>query len=691
MATLYIHFLFFRTITEIARGKAKEVAFAILKNEYKDPIAEINKHKWTSFEFNINLHLIRNRPIEIEKAEQVQPITNFNATFNFVHFLTLTGKTKLLSQMNLTDDDLLTPVKVTNDEEDVKRKDSWIFGATALHLAAMYSPEALSVLLHTAKDKKRVMEATNLASKRGVTALHVAAMSPDPFGVHILLKHGADSNARESNGKGTGKGYTPLFYAAKADGIEASYHLLETGSANVNEQGDNGKTALFKAKTYKDVLLLDNYDVDKTIQMNESEKFPEKRTALHYLVDNSYEESPMAVMDCDIFKEDDDHFQMNLEIPLAEEGEDKQTLGLHNKFLKDSRKDLFMHPIMETFLHLKIRKLNNVFNFRVGTNLLLCIVFSLLGFYFTKLYDCKYVDETDEKEDSLDCNHMNDHFSVAENCYYFFDHKFAFGKWFPKFDDRTYFVNKFYGCDAKSKIVKSNLRNSDESEMYPNGTILDIQCYKNHTLRILENGNAHTRYGVQKLLELRGKPQWLFLYHPLSIILYLLLAMRIIAEISDIKALGCKGYLRLDNVMHVLIIVCCIAFLIVAHISVKWAAHVAGITVMFIWIDFTINLGKVIGMGEYIYVVIDVTKKLVSFMILYFPIFCAFAFGLHFANNQSRAYSGMFTSFLRVFVQMTGESEFTSHFQWSPVKLEGGSQTTAQVKQFINSIKRQCI
>ena len=232
--------------------------------------------------------------------------------------------------------------------------------------------------------------------------------------------------------------------------------------------------------------------------------------------------------------------------------------------------------------------------------------------------------------------------------------------------------------------MKSNLRNSDESEMYPNGTILDIQCYKNHTLRILENGNAHTRYGVQKLLELRGKDKWLFLYHPLSIILYLLLAMRIIAEISDIKALGCKGYLRLDNVMHVLIIVFCIAFLIVAHISVKWAAHVAGIAVMFIWIDFTINLGKVIGMGEYIYVVIDVTKKLVSFMILYFPIFCAFAFGLHFANNQSRAYSGMFTSFLRVFVHMTGESEFSDHFQWSPVKLDGGSQTTVQVKDKLN-------
>ncbi len=661
------------------------MAHAILTNEYKDPIAEIKKHKWSSFEFNVNLHLSRRNAIQIEKSEKIQSVANFNATFNFVHFLTITGKTKLLSQMNISDEEKLTPVKVTNEEEEVKRKDSWIFGATALHLAAMYSPEALPILLNTAQDKNRVMEAISLASgkHRGVTALHVAAMSPDPFGVHILLKHGANTEAQDA------KNYTPLFYAAKANGIEAGYHLLETGNANVNAQGINGKTALFKAETYRDVLLFDNYNVDKSIKMEESEKFPEKRTALHYLVQNSYQESPLALMDCDIFKEDDDYFQMNLEIPHAEEEEDKQTLALHNKFLKESRKDLFMHPIMETFLHLKSRRLTNVFNFNIGTNFLFCIVFSLLGFYFTKLYDCKYVDETDEKERSLDCNHMNDHFSVAENCYYFFNHDLS---WFPKYDGVTFFVNKFYGCDAKSKIVRSYLRNSDDTEMYPNGTILDIQCYKNNTLRILENGNAHTRYGVQKLLELRGKGRWSFLYHPCAIILYLLLAMRITREISDIRAHGCKGYFRLDNLQQVLIIGCTIAFMVVAHFTVKWAAHLAGLTVMFMWIDFTIELGEFVSMGEYIYVVINVTKKLVSFLILYFPVFCAFAFGLYFANNQSRAYSGLFTSFLRVFVHMTGESEFTSHFQWSPVKLDGGSQTTAQVKQIIyTSMSRQCI
>ena len=652
------------------------MAHAILTNTYKDPIAELNKHNWTSFEFNINLHLSRKNTIQAKKLDLAQPIVNFNTKFNFVHFLAITGKTKLLSQMNISDEEMLKKVQVTNVGEEVNRKDAWIFGGTALHLAAMYSPEALSLLLYTAQDKEKVMEATSLASKRGVTALHVAAMSHDPFGVHILLKHGANCDAKDS------KEYTPLFYAAKSAGCEATYHLLETGSADANAKGVNGKTALFKCESYKDVLLLDNYGVDKSIQMEATEKFPEKRSALHYLVDNSYQESPLALMDCDIFKEDDDNYQMNLELPLAEE--DRETLGLHKEFLKESRKDLFLHPIMEIFLYLKLRQLIPAFRFKLGNSFLLCIVFSLLGCYFTKLYDCKYVDETDEKERSLDCNHMNDHFSVAENCYYFFNHDTS---WFAKNDNVTFFVNKFYGCDSKSKIVSSNLKNSDGSEMYPNGTILDIQCYKNHTLRILENGNAHTRYGVQQLLELRGKGQWSFLLHPFAILLYILLGIGILKEILDVSTLGCKVYIRqMENLFQIFIIICSIAFMIVAHFSVKWAAHLAGCAVIFMWVDFTMELGKNIGLGLYIYIVIKVTKKICTFLILYLPVFCAFAFGFYFINNQSRAYSGLFTSFLRVFVHMTGESEFTTHFQWSPVKLDGGSQFTVQVKQLIHKL-----
>ena len=661
----------FRNLAIIAKGRgAEDVARAILTNEYADPIGEIKKHNWNSFEYSISLELSRKHKIEGKESENIPTGGhNFTATFGFVHFLAITDKFKVLSEMKLSDDEMLRPVNVTNETAPVVRKDSWIFGATALHLAAMYSPKSLAVFLFTAKNKERVMEATNLATKRGVTALHVAAMSHDPFGVQILLKHGAKQEAQDS------KNYTPLFYAAKAAGIEATYHLLETGQANANAQGTNGKTALFKAETYKDVLLLINYNIDKDIEMNENEKFPDERTALHYLVNNCYDESPLAVMDSAIFEEDDDTFHMDLGLALADEK--KETLGLHKKLLKKSRKDLFLHPIMETFLHFKFKESGYAFNVRLITNLILCIAFSMLGTYFTKLYDCKYVDETDEKEDSLDCNHMNDHFSVAENCYYFFNHD---DSWFPKFDDRTYFVNKFYGCDAKSKIVKSKLKNLDGTEMYPNGTILDIQCYKNHTLRILENGNAHTRYGVQKLLELRGKGRLTFLFHPCAFVVYVMLFMRFIKESMDIHTLGCKDYMRLENMGQLLIIFLSAAFMIAAHISVKWAAHVAGWAVVLMWVDFAMEIGRLNNKGEFIYIVVNVARKICKFLLLYLPVISAFAFGLHFVNNSSRAYSGMFTSFLRVFVHMTGESEFTSHFQWSPVKLDGGSQTTVQVR-----------
>ena len=63
------------------------------------------------------------------------------------------------------------------------------------------------------------------------------------------------------------KGYTPLFYAAKVEGIEALYYLLEHGKADPNIQCVNGKTPLFKASTYEDVMILMKYGADQSITM----------------------------------------------------------------------------------------------------------------------------------------------------------------------------------------------------------------------------------------------------------------------------------------------------------------------------------------------------------------------------------------------------------------------------------------
>ena len=54
---------------------------------------------------------------------------------------------------------------------------------------------------------------------------------------------------------------------------------------------------MFKAMTYEDVVLLNDYGADMNAQRDNG------KTALEYLTENEYEESPLALLDCDIYQE----------------------------------------------------------------------------------------------------------------------------------------------------------------------------------------------------------------------------------------------------------------------------------------------------------------------------------------------------------------------------------------------------
>ena len=97
----------FRNLAIIAKGRgAEDVARAILTNEYADPIGEIKKHNWNSFEYSISLELSRKHKIEGKESENIPTGGhNFTATFGFVHFLAITDKFKVLSEMKLSDDE----------------------------------------------------------------------------------------------------------------------------------------------------------------------------------------------------------------------------------------------------------------------------------------------------------------------------------------------------------------------------------------------------------------------------------------------------------------------------------------------------------------------------------------------------------------------------------------------------------
>jgi ankyrin repeat protein len=80
----------------------------------------------------------------------------------------------------------------------------------------------------------------------GNTPMHTAAILGKTAALQKLYELGGDLNARRENALGKGDGVTPLMLAASSEQPQAVEMLLALG-AKVNEQDNNGRTALFHA------------------------------------------------------------------------------------------------------------------------------------------------------------------------------------------------------------------------------------------------------------------------------------------------------------------------------------------------------------------------------------------------------------------------------------------------------------
>jgi ankyrin repeat protein len=121
--------------------------------------------------------------------------------------------------------------QIAASPEAVNGKDEG--GSTALHHAAGYGPAAnLELLLKKGAD-------LNAKNRRGSTALHWAIY--DEVKVRLLLSKGAQINARQAQGR------TPLFLAAMlGDGVP-TMRLLLADAADPNLASANGQTPLMVA------------------------------------------------------------------------------------------------------------------------------------------------------------------------------------------------------------------------------------------------------------------------------------------------------------------------------------------------------------------------------------------------------------------------------------------------------------
>lgn len=240
---------------------------------------------------------------------------------------------------------------------------------TALHLAA---EDDFSDCV------KELIEAGANLNARNVddqTPLHVACLSQSVETVDLLIKHGADVNATYRDGRtalhasivketsswdctrslleskvdvnrADNFGYTPLHIAALNEFSSCAFMLIEFG-ADITARTNGGITALsFIVRRTPEVIPKYLAKFDTSIRVNENE---------------------IGDVDCEI------KLDFRCLVPNYERGETELLLA----FIEVGQKRILKHPLTETFLFLKWRRIRKYFLFSIFYHALYVLLFTV--------------------------------------------------------------------------------------------------------------------------------------------------------------------------------------------------------------------------------------------------------------------------------------------------------------------------
>lgn len=224
---------------------------------------------------------------------------------------------------------------------------------TALHLAAEDENAECSKLLLDAGAE------INAQNHRHQTPLHIAALSQSGETLELLLQRGADPNAEDTDGR------TPLHSAIVKiyRSCECVRLLLDAG-ANVNKPDAFGYTPLHIAalnEISSCVYLLLTYGGDVTARTNGGvsalsfivRRTPDILPKILTQLDNSIKlhDHEIGDVDCEL------KLDFRILVPSVERGES----GLLLAFIEVGQRHILKHPLCETFLFLKWKRIRKFF------------------------------------------------------------------------------------------------------------------------------------------------------------------------------------------------------------------------------------------------------------------------------------------------------------------------------------------
>ena len=174
----------------------------------KELLESCQKHEWKDWVFEVEIR------------------TGGYVTFNALHVAIVMQNMDVIDHFLSKEDMAYINAQVCYDDDQVIddkfQDDNWIYGATALHLAALFYHQSLSKLIEASNEL-----IDNQDNAIRFSPLHITAIAEHHLGSKILIKKGATVDALDKHKR------TQLYFAAKSENYLDVVTLVEEGGARI--------------------------------------------------------------------------------------------------------------------------------------------------------------------------------------------------------------------------------------------------------------------------------------------------------------------------------------------------------------------------------------------------------------------------------------------------------------------------
>jgi len=685
-------------------SKDDTVLQAIIEDDVKKLETLSNQNSLANWSLTVKLALtINDIPQEVEEhtdaddADEVDADakSKFSATFNALHVAIVLESTKvfnylLKSMSEMSEEFVLKKVNVhSNTPEKVDVTERWIFQANCAHLAVKYMPTALQLLLtnNTSADLKDLK-----SEPFGTYPLHLAAMNNDALSTRILLRRQANLEVQDKIG------YTPLHYASRRNNLSSLSELLEAG-ANPFTTSSTGKTPLGKANSYECAQLLltamsedtrnnsgtNNPIRDALVQTAEQNQLPGATEAiLDSAVTCPGGDGNLYVYDMSILStQEQKDVLLNSKETASRQSVSMNEMDVHTKMKENGNSQLLLHPLMAMFLHIKWQLQKDTISVitEMILNLLHVILLSALGYNYLDLVSCTAI--------PLGENGVKDCFITSSGKYAcLLNEKNNTWEILEKTLNCFRGPKELVGC-METDILWKEIEDCADDSCFKNLTTLrnrmgtvnesfEMRCHKNF-IRTSEDKSAYPLLPICNALG--HSTLWeCWFSQGLTLCVMFTIMMTLFRECRELKARGCYVYFKsTENKIQIFICLTSMSFIGLAGYHTELATHFGAWALFFAWIDLTTYLGRFGIIGEYVYIVFNVTKILLRCLIVYVPTLIAFTFGFSMLLHSNPAFESWISASLKVLTMMLGELEFGDHFIYHEVQEIGGRNHSVQL------------